>query len=53
MARCMVAEEFHGSKRYMVNICMVFDKYYDTKWYMVEMVRFSENRMVFKRYGIW
>ena len=34
MARYMVAEEFHGSK-----------------WYMVEMVRFSENYTVFKRYG--
>ena len=44
----MVAEEFHGSKRYMVHICTVFCKYYGTKWYMVEMVRFSENCMVLK-----
>ena len=49
----MVAEEFHGSKRYMVHICTVFCKYYGTKWYMVEMVRFSESGTVFKRYGIY
>ena len=49
----MVAEEFDGSKRYMVHICTVFGKYYGTKSYMVEMVRLSENSTVFKRYGIW
>ena len=53
MARYMVAEEFHGSKRYMVEICTVFCKYHGTKWDMVEMVRFSENCTVFERYGIW
>ena len=47
MARYIVAEEFYGSKRYMVHICTVFCKYHGTKWYMVEMVRFSENCTVF------
>ena len=31
---------------------MVVEEFHGSKWYMVEMVRFSENCTVFKRYGI-